>query len=111
ISPPGPYLSWRMKRLAIRVPLLMAACLATTFADGILIEPRASFFTDDFQFGGRVGGESRALNALPVALFADFEFRPYGRATRVRTSPSFSYQFREHRYTFGPGALVSLPVT
>jgi len=62
---------------------------------------------DDFQFGGRVGVETGAR--LPLGFFIDFEGRPFGKAVRVRESETLEYQFREHRFTLGPGASLNVP--
>lgn len=75
----------------------------------MLVEPRISFSADDFQMGGRLGGGT-TWGGVPVALFAEFEARPYGRTTGVPVTQNLSYQLREHRYFIGPGTAVHYPL-
>lgn len=76
----------------------------------LLMEGRAALaLLNDFQIGGRVGGEG-SWRKLPLAFFFDLEGRPYRRAIRVRESETLEYQYREERLTFGPGASVGYPV-
>lgn len=69
---------------------------------------RAAFPVDDFQMGGRLGVGT--ATRLAWDFFLDFEMRPYRRAVRVRESDVLEYQFREQRFTIGPGALARLPL-
>src|SRR5690606_4866009 len=43
-------------------------------------------------------------------FFLDVEWRPYRRAVRVRESEMLEYQYREGRFTFGPGMTAAFPV-
>ncbi len=69
---------------------------------------RAAAALDDFHMGGRVG--LGTLSRIAWDFFLDFEMRPYRRAVRIRESESLEYQFREERFTIGPGALVRFPL-
>lgn len=85
-------------------PLPVSAGEAALFA-----EPRLSFASDDFQLGGRLGGES-AWNGVPVAVYAEFEIRPYGRTVKIPVTPTLTHQLKEIRSVFGLGATASYPV-
>src|SRR5690606_25493962 len=76
----------------------------------LLAEMRmAAALFDDFNIGGRLGIEN-AARRVPLAFFLDVEWRPYRRAVRVRESEMLEYQYREGRFTFGPGMTAAFPV-
>src|SRR5690606_12221431 len=98
-----------MRHLAIMAAILTATGLTPAFAGALFAEPRLSFASDDFQVGGRVGGEFE-LRGVPVALFAEAEFRPYDRTVKIPLSPNLSYQLGETRQVVGLGATASYPL-
>ena len=97
--------------------LFTGVLIATAFAfspasardAALLAEPRLSFSSDDFQLGGRLGGEA-AWNGVPVAVFAEFEIRPYGRTVTLPVTPTLSHQLKETRNVFGLGTTASYPL-
>ena len=63
---------------------------------------------NDVQTGGRVGFS--VGRRIPVDIFLDMEMRPYRRAVRIAESEMLEYQYREERFTFGPGVLARVPL-
>jgi hypothetical protein len=74
----------------------------------VFFDLRAATPFDDFQTGGRVG--FFAGKRVLLDFFLDFEIRPYRRAVRIRESETLEYQYREERFTFGPGMLARIPL-
>lgn len=77
------------------------------------IEPRLTFGGDrygpDIQFGGRFGYDMRLETRAPVAVFFDADVRVHPKPVRVPASETFSYQFHEGRWAYGPGVLARMP--
>ncbi len=82
---------------------------ASTSGSALFAEPRLSFNTEDLHWGGRVGGE-RTWRGMPIALFADLEFRAFDRTVRAPITPTLSYQLKEARQVVGLGASASYPL-
>jgi hypothetical protein len=74
----------------------------------VFFDLRAATSFDDFQTGGRVGFS--VGKRLAADFFLDMEMRPYRRAVRIRESETLEYQYREERFTFGPGVLARVPL-
>jgi hypothetical protein len=97
--------------LRARIPLLLTVlsafhahpARAVEFRQyGMLIEPRIST-GQDFQLGLRAGYGWRTWEGFSGSLFLDGEVRPFPDEVRLRSSPTFSYQYQEVRWSFGPG--------
>jgi hypothetical protein len=85
-----------------------AGSLDTTNSGRVFFDLRAATPFDDFQIGGRAG--FFAWTRIVTDFFLDFEMRPYRRAVRIRESETLEYQFREQRFTIGPGFLARVPL-
>jgi hypothetical protein len=114
--------------ILVRIFALSLLCVATAaqasylseeFADSssraapppeaiVFFDMRLAAGIDDLQLGGRVGVGT--LDRIGLDFFLDFELRPYRKAVRVRESDVLHYQFREDRFTIGPGVLVRFPL-
>jgi hypothetical protein len=90
------------------VPLLafLAPC---AYGGGFLVDGRASLGAYDFQLGLRAGAEAAWGGGL-WAGFLDLEGRAFPRKTRIRETPNLSYQYRENRYSIGPGFTAAYPL-
>jgi hypothetical protein len=74
----------------------------------LFFDLRAATPFDDFQMGGRVGFS--VGSRIAADFFLDMETRPYRRAVRIQESETLEYQYREERFTFGPGVLARVPL-
>ena len=87
--------------------LLAAGAGAPTFADeirghGLVLEPRMSA-GEDFQLGLRTGYGVHSWAGRRVSVFFDGEVRPYAQGITIPATPTFSYRYRETRWSYGPG--------
>jgi hypothetical protein len=92
--------------------LALIALLATVpvRAQEILVQPRLSFGSD-FQLGLRLGvGGYTLLGDAVLTGFLDGEVRPISHAVRIKMTPTLDHQYRETRYSVGPGFSISQPL-
>jgi hypothetical protein len=98
----------RSPSLLFSLLTLSTAGLASAYEtrrDGVLLEPRISV-GEDFQLGLRSGWALRTWEGFHGAAFLDGEVRPIPEAVRITSSSTFSYQYRETRWSIGPGFAV-----
>ena len=86
-------------------------CSGAVGAQELFVEPRLSFGSD-FQRGLRSGlGGFTVLGDAAVGGFVDGEIRALLQTVQVRETPTFTYQYRETRYSIGPGFSIAQPLT
>jgi hypothetical protein len=93
--------------------LAVVALLAggTVQAQEIQAQPRISIGSD-FQFGMRLGvGGYTLLGDAVLSGFIDGELRPFTHPVRVEITPTLDHQYREIRYTIGPGFSIVQPLS
>jgi len=98
----------RLLLLAFLVPSGFAAAYGGG-AEDFFFEPRVSTGTD-IQVGLRAGIGGVSVPKGDLAVFLDAAVRPFPRAVRVRESETFSNQYREVRFGFGPGVAWIVPL-
>lgn len=91
--------------LAILALSALPAFAYETRLEGLVIEPRLSF-GEDFQLGLRSGYALRTWDGFRASVFLDGEVRPMPESIRLKSTPGFSYQYRETRGSIGPGITV-----
>lgn len=94
----------------LALTVLIAAAAIPARGQNLFVEPRLSFGSD-FQMGGRAGLEGfQILGDASLSVFLDGEVRMIPETVRVRMSPTLEHQYRENRFSIGPGFSIAQPL-